>query len=99
MTLPTSRADLIDYCLRKLGHPVIDINVDDDQVEDRIDEAIHYMQEFHFESVQRIYIQHQITASDKTNRYLPISSEVIGVTRLLPLTRSEEHTSELQSQR
>lgn len=88
MTLPTSRAELIDYCLRKLGHPVIDINVDDDQVEDRIDEAIHYMQEFHFESVQRIYIQHQITASDKTNRYLPISSEVIGVTRLLPLTNT-----------
>lgn len=86
MALPTSRADLRDYILRKLGHPVIEINVDDDQVEDRIDETIHYMQEFHFESVQRIYISHQITAADITNRYLPISAEVIGVTRLFPQT-------------
>ena len=44
MSIPASREQLKDWCLRQLGHPVIDINVDDDQVEDRIDEALQYFQ-------------------------------------------------------
>ena len=47
MANPNSRATLIDWCKRRLGEPVVEINVDDDQVEDRIDEAIQYYQEFH----------------------------------------------------
>lgn len=59
----SSRQELIDYCLRRLGFPVIEINVDDDQVEDRIDDALQYFQEFHFDGVERIYLPQQITGA------------------------------------
>ena len=63
MANPTSRQTLIDYCLRKLGHPVLEINVDDDQVEDRIDEALQFYREFHYDAVELAYYKAQITAS------------------------------------
>ena len=47
-----SRTKLIDYCLRRLGHPVIEINVDDDQLEDRIDEAVQYFQQYHYDGIR-----------------------------------------------
>ena len=53
MATPDTRQKLIDYCLRALGHPVIEINVDDDQLEDRVDEAIQFYQEFHGDAVVR----------------------------------------------
>ena len=49
MSIPSSREQLKDWCLRQLGFPVIEINVDDDQVDDRIDEAFQYFQQFHFD--------------------------------------------------
>lgn len=58
-----SRQELIEYCLRRLGHPVIEINVDEDQVEDRIDDALQYFQEYHFDGVERTYIKHQVTGA------------------------------------
>ena len=57
------RVELIHWCLRKLGAPVIDINVDEDQIEDRIDEALMYFRDYHFDGVERCYLHHQITAS------------------------------------
>tara|TARA_Y100000996_G_scaffold414525_1_gene405658 strand:- start:3504 stop:4520 length:1017 start_codon:yes stop_codon:yes gene_type:complete len=63
MATPTSRAMLKEYCLRKLGKPVIDINVDDDQVDDRIDEALQFFQEYHFDGVEKVYEKQQITPS------------------------------------
>jgi len=58
-----SRKNLIHWCLRKLGAPVIDINVDEDQIEDRIDEALLYFRDYHFDGVERVYLRHQVTAS------------------------------------
>ena len=58
-----SRQDLIDYCLRRLGFPVIEINVDDDQISDRIDDAIQFWQEYHFDGTERAYVKRQITGS------------------------------------
>ena len=63
MASPTSRQGLIDYCLRKLGHPVIEINIDDDQIEDRIDEAFQYYRDFHFDGVELVYLSEAISAS------------------------------------
>jgi hypothetical protein len=57
------RKNLIHWCLRKLGAPVIDINVDEDQIEDRIDEALLYFRDYHFDGVERVYLRHQVTAS------------------------------------
>ena len=58
-----SRADLNDYCLRRLGHPVIEINVDDQQLSDRIDDALQFFQEYHFDGVEKTFVKHQITGS------------------------------------
>jgi hypothetical protein len=66
MAAPATRQQLIDYCLRKLGHPVTEINVDDDQVEDRIDDAFQYYRDYHYDAVQRIFMKHMVTASRMT---------------------------------
>ena len=63
MASPSSRQNLIDYCLRSLGFPVLEINVDDDQLEDRIDEAIQYYRDFHYDAVEAVYLKEQVTAS------------------------------------
>lgn len=63
ITSSLGRTELIHWCLRKLGAPVIEINVDDDQIEDRIDEALMYFRDYHFDGIERVYIPHQITAS------------------------------------
>ena len=64
MANPNSRANLKEYCLRTLGKPVIEINVDDDQVEDRIDEALQYFAQYHYDGVERMYLKHEITQSE-----------------------------------
>mgnify|MGYP003314637656 FL=1 len=64
MANPNSRAALKEYCLRTLGKPVIEINVDDDQVEDRIDEALQYFSQYHYDGVERMYLKHQITQAE-----------------------------------
>lgn len=63
MSSPSSRQELIDYCLRALGHPVLEINVDDDQLEDRIDEAFQFYRDYHYDAVEAVYLKEQITAS------------------------------------
>lgn len=63
MSAPASRQGLIDYCLKKLGHPVTEINVDDDQVNDRIDDAFQFYQDFHYDAIEKIYLKHKVTAS------------------------------------
>jgi len=63
MTQPTSRATLKDYAKRQLGHPVVELNIDDDQMEDRIDDALEFFQEYHFDATYPTFLKHQITAS------------------------------------
>ena len=61
MAQPQSRQELKEYCLRKLGAPVIEINVDDSQLEDRIDDALSLYAEYHFDGVERRYYKYQVT--------------------------------------
>jgi len=62
----TTRETMKQYCLRALGKPVIEINVEDDQVEDRIDEALQYFAQYHYDGVERMYLKHEVTAADIT---------------------------------
>jgi len=62
----TTRETLKQYCLRALGKPVVEINVEDDQVEDRIDEALQYFAQYHYDGVERMYLKYQVTADDIT---------------------------------
>ena len=64
MAKPATRQGLIDYCLRKLGAPVLEINVDDDQIDDLVDDAIQFFHERHFDGVEKMYLKHQITQDD-----------------------------------
>lgn len=64
MAKPSTRQELIDYCLRKLGAPVLEINVDEDQIDDLVDDALQYFNERHFDGVERMYLKYKITQSD-----------------------------------
>ena len=64
MAKPSTRQGLIDYCLRKLGAPVLEINVDDDQIDDLVDDAIQYFNERHFDGVERMYLKYKVSQDD-----------------------------------
>lgn len=83
MAHPTTRAQFIDYCKRKLGHPVIEINVDDDQVDDRVDEALQFYQDYHYDGAEKLFLKHQITQQDRDRKYILIPDRIIGVTGVL----------------
>lgn len=86
MAVPTSRATLIDYCLRRLGAPVIEINVDPDQIEDRVDDALVKYHDYHSDGSLRTYLSHQITSNDVTNGYISLDPAILYVTRLFPIS-------------
>ena len=71
MAIPTTKSTFKEYCLRNLGKGVIDINVSDDQADDRIDEALQYFAQYHYDGIEKVYLKHQITQEDvdrsKTN--------------------------------
>lgn len=81
----TTRQQLIDYCLRALGDPVVEINVDDQQVEDRVDEAMEYFRQYHYDGIEKIYLKHQITSDDITNKYITLPDYIYGVVRVFPV--------------
>jgi hypothetical protein len=86
MATVTTREQLKDYCLRRLGAPVIEINIDDDQIEDRIDDAFQFYRDYHYDAVEMVYLKHQITTQDIANLYVPIPDSVVGVSRILPFS-------------
>ena len=66
MAIPTTKATFKSYCLRALGFGVIDINVSDDQADDRIDEALQYFAQYHYDGIEKMYLKYQVTAADIT---------------------------------
>jgi len=66
MAAPSTKAEFKDYCLRQLGAPVLEINLDDDQIDDRIDDALQYFHERHYDGSERMYLKHQFTEDDVT---------------------------------
>ena len=85
MASPATRDQLKDYALRKLGFPVIDINVDDDQLEDRIDDALQKYREYHYDGTEEIYLATQLTANNIADGYLDVSDNITGITRIMPI--------------
>lgn len=93
MSSPTSRSTLISWAKRKLGHPVIQINVSVEQIEDRLDEAIQKFQEYHEDATERIFLKHQFTQEDITNEYISISDDIIGIKGIWPLAQNSANSS------
>ena len=96
-TRPASRTELISYAKRALGYPVIEINVDDDQVDDRVDEALQMFREFNSDAVEHAYISQLITSTDVSNEYLTTTSNVMSVVSILPIQEGDLSTSDLFS--
>lgn len=104
MPAVTNRQTFKEYCLRRLGFPTIEINVDEDQVEDRIDDALQYWQDYHFDALQKVYYIRTLNSTDITNRYINLdpavtldaqnnSVNIVGVTRVFPITDSINSTN------
>lgn len=85
MSKVTSREELKDYCLRRLGFPLIDINISSEQLEDRISDAFQLYTEYHYDAVETLYWVHEVTQEDVDNRYLTVDDGIIGIVRLFPL--------------
>ena len=90
MAIPTTKDEFKEYCLRRLGKPVIQINVDDEQVDDRIDEALYFYRDQHADATIKNYLKHQITQTDVENQYIPIPEDMIGVIGVIPIGRGNQ---------
>lgn len=85
MAQPATRTDFKEFCLRALGKDVLEINVSDAQVEDRIDDAIQYWQEFHGDALVEDYFKTQLTQQDIDNEYITVGNNVAYITRVIPI--------------
>jgi hypothetical protein len=88
MATITSRQLFKEYILRRLGSPVIDINVDNEQVEDRIDDALLKFRDYHFDGMQHVYYPHQLSQTDINNQYVTLPEDFVGVTRIFDINDS-----------
>ena len=79
MAKANTRQGLVDYCLRQLGAPVLEINVADDQIDDLVDDALQYFHERHFDGVERMYLKYQITQDDIDRGKGPGATGVTGI--------------------
>lgn len=86
MPAVTTRTELIEYCLRRLGFPVIEINVDDDQIQDRVDDAFDFYMDYHYDGTERVYLAVEVTQADIDNKYITVPDDLIYVKNALPLS-------------
>ena len=85
MVKPSDRIAFKEYCLRALGKPVIEINVDDTQVDDRVDEALRYYWDYHFDGSEVVYYKHLISEEDKQNKFIILPENIIGAVKIFSL--------------
>jgi hypothetical protein len=85
MAVPQNRDEFKEFCLRSLGKPVIEINVDDMQVEDRIDQSLRFYWDYHFDGTEKIYFKHLVTADTVANSYIDLPENIIGVVKMFPV--------------
>jgi hypothetical protein len=93
MPAPTDRATFKEYCLRKLGKGVVQINVSNEQVEDRIDDALEYFQDYHSDATTRTYIKHEVTQAEIDQAYITLDDEVTSVVRVLSIDDASSSSS------
>jgi hypothetical protein len=94
----TNREEFTNYCLRRLGFPVIEINVDSEQVSDRIDDALQYWQDYHFDGLQKFYYIKRVDQTDIDQKYIDLSNvvdadgkqlKIVGLSRIFPIQDSQ----------
>tara|TARA_B110000902_G_scaffold85844_1_gene101838 strand:- start:1672 stop:2415 length:744 start_codon:yes stop_codon:yes gene_type:complete len=82
MAQPQSRDEFIQYILRKIGAPVIQINVAEEQIDDRVDEAVSFWRDYHYNGSQLVYLKHIITEQDKVNGWIPLPEKLLGISKI-----------------
>lgn len=85
---PETREEFKEFCLRRLGAPVIEINVDDLQVEDSIEVALQTYYDYHFDGTQKVFLAHQVTEEDRQNKYITVPQEIIGIINIFDIGTS-----------
>lgn len=85
MAIPTTRDEFSDYCLRKLGHPVIQINVSEEIIDDRIDEALKFYADYHFDGAEKVFYKHQVTTTDQQNGWITIPDNILGAVQIFAI--------------
>lgn len=85
---PASREEFKEYCLRQLGAPVLEINVDDLQVEDSIEASLQIYHDYHYDGTEKVYLAHEVTATDIANKYIDIPENVIAVINIFDIGNS-----------
>jgi hypothetical protein len=88
MAQPTNRKEFKEYILRKIGAPVIQINLSDEQIEDRIDEAISFFRDYHYDGSQLVYLKHQITQEELDRGWITLPERLLGVTKIFDIGAS-----------
>lgn len=88
MAQPQSREDFIQYILRKIGAPVIQVNVSEEQIDDRVDEAVSFWRDYHYNGSQLVYLKHQITEQDKENGYITLPQHLLGISKIFSFDTS-----------
>lgn len=88
MPQPASREEFKDYILRKIGAPVIEVNVSEEQIEDRVDEAVSFWRDYHYNGSQLVYLKHQLTAQDVENGYVNLPQKLLGISKVFDLDTS-----------
>lgn len=83
--IPTTREEFAQFCLRKLGAPVVEINLSEEQVDDCLDEALYYYQEFHMEGTDVAYYSYSVSAEDIANRSITMPTDAIGAIQIYPI--------------
>lgn len=86
--IPTDKESFAQYCLRKLGAPAIQINLSEEQVDDRIDEALYYYAEYHMDGQEKTYYKYQMTPTDISNGYITLPDNIIGAVKIFPVGQS-----------
>lgn len=88
MAVPTNKTTLREFCLRNLGFPVIEINVDDEQLDDRIDDALQKYRDHHYDGTEKMYLAHRVTNADILNKYITVCDNIVGISQVFPLSGS-----------
>jgi hypothetical protein len=83
-----TRAQFIDYCLRRLGWPVVQINVDDDQINDRVDDSLQFWSDYHFDGTEKMFLKHRITEEDVKRRWIYCPEPISFITNVFPFDDS-----------
>lgn len=98
MALPTNRATFIEWIKRRLGSPVINIEIADTQCDDLVDAALQLWREYHYDATERTYLKHQITSTDLTNKYIPCTDDIISVVRVVKFDEANVNLFDIRYQ-